>query len=1607
MYRKKNLIQLLTALLIGLAGVVGTLLLLSQEASARPMLDEDNLSISKNQSSDYVQPGSQLVYTLTYQNTSTDTVSGIIITDTLDPNVSYASASLTPTIGVSNTLSWNIDDLAATASGQITLRVTITSPLASGTIITNSAAIDGAQTNLKTAEVTATVETATSITLAPATASITAGQSIPYTITAHGSYGNEWDVTGSGAYTITPDAGGTWATNIYTTEKDGDWTVTATYGSLIDTAALTVTNAAPTIEDVTQSTPANEGAAITVTITATDPGNDTLTYGFDWDGNGVFTDTGDIASQSSNQASHTWADDGAYTIIVRVDDNRGGVTTATAAITVNNVAPTIALSGDSSVNEGSVFALTLGAVADPGDDTVTEYIVHWGDASSDSFASAGVVTHTYADNDSSLSIIVDLVDEDGAHTNAGSHDLVVNNIPPTVDAGDDQTVDEGDLVSFSGSFTDPGSADTHDIRWTFGDGGSITGTLTPTHTYADDDPAYSVVLRVTDDDGGMDFDALWITVNNVPPSVNAGPDQNVNEGETVNFTGVFTDPGTADTHTILWDFGDGETATGDLAPSHAYADNGIYTVTLTVTDDDGGSGDDTLTVTVSNVAPIVDAGTNQVVDEADTVNFDGSFGDPGSGDTHDILWDFGDGITTTGTLSPSHIYTDNDIYTVTLTVSDDDGGSDDDTLTVTVNNVAPSVDAGPNQTVDEGDTVNFDGSFTDPGTADTHDVLWDFGDGVTTTGTLTPSHTYTDNDIYTVTLTVSDDDGDSGNDILTVTVNSVDPIVDAGSDQTANEGDTVSFSGSFTDPSPDDTYDILWDFGDGVTTTGTLSPSHIYADNDIYTVTLTVTDDDGGSGDDTLTVTVSNVAPTVDAGDNQTVDEGDLVNFSASLSDPGAGDTHDILWDFGDGVTTTGTLAPSHAYADNDIYTVTLTVTDDDSGSDDDTLTVTVSNVDPTVDAGPNQTVDEGSTVNFNGSLVDPGFGDTHTIIWNFGDGATVAGVLTPTHVYTEPTSIMVTLVITDDDGGVGSDAMTVTVENLAPNADAGGPYTGTAGLPVTMTAAASWDPGGGPLTYTWDLDDDGAYDDGDGAVVTYTWTVAGIHTVTVRVADAQQAVGTDSAQVSINPADLNHIVLTPLAATIYAWETQTYTVGAFDVYSNSRGDVTTQTAFSIVESGHGGHWTGNIYSPQNYGDWTVQAVHTGTIVTTDTASLTVLAPVMHLEKEDDPDIVEAGAILTYTLTYSNTGNLAASGVTITDTLDSNITFAGANPAPDGGAPDAPYWHIGDVAPNGPSPIIITATVARPLPNGTLLTNTAWLGADHVAPLSATEQTTVTSRPVLTISKESKPDPVVAGQNLVYTVIITNSGNENASSVTIVEEYDPNTSFVYASLPPDPGSDNQEWTFATLDVDDFIEMDIVVRVTDTLPVGTVLTNEVTLDSDQTTPISTTETTQVLSESILEVTYLLNEPNPVPAGDELTYLIQCKNTGSAPAYGVVITATYDSRVTYQGGTDPDVGDNVWNIGTLNAGYSDHIYVEVIVDTPLPNGSILANLVTVDSTGTAPIDFIETTMVTSSTDLAFSVAQQPANTVEAGAPLTYTLRYTNTGNASATQIVVTAT
>ena len=160
---------------------------------------------------------------------------------------------------------------------------------------------------------------------------------------------------------------------------------------------------------------------------------------------------------------HTYVDGpNNYTVTVSVNDGTD-TTNNTFLVHVNNVNPTIAISGAANVNEGSVYTLTLGAVTDPGTDTVSSYVVHWGDGSSDTYTTNGAKTHTYADGPNNYAAKVDLVDEDGTFTDrANALSVHVDNVNPTVTlaAANTYAFDESGTAerSFGYSVSDPAGA---------------------------------------------------------------------------------------------------------------------------------------------------------------------------------------------------------------------------------------------------------------------------------------------------------------------------------------------------------------------------------------------------------------------------------------------------------------------------------------------------------------------------------------------------------------------------------------------------------------------------------------------------------------------------------------------------------------------------------------------------------------------------------------------------------------------------------------------------------------------------------------------------------------------------------------------------------------------------------------------------------------------------------------------------------------------------------------------------------------------------------------------------------------------------------------------
>ena len=280
--------------------------------------------------------------------------------------------------------------------------------------------------------------------------------------------------------------------------------------------------------------------------------------------------------------------------------------------------------------------------------------------------------------------------------------------------------------------------------------------------------------------------------------------------------------------------------------------------------------------------------------------------------------------------------------------------------------------------------------------------------------------------------------------------------------------------------------DYAWEFGDGASTTGRVA-THTYADNGIYVAKLktTVNQPGGVVTRQFALVRARNVPPVVDAGTNLTIDEGQEVEFTATFSDQEWPDTHTATFDFGDDSIPTdgqisetnvepsaqGTAKAKHAYCDNGEYIVTVKVLDDDGGVGIDQRTLTVRNVPPTVDCGDDVFAYPGIPISLEACFTDPGWCDTHTAAWEFGDCTPLTpavvhekndppqgvGVAAAIHIYKYCGTYLARCIVTDDDGGVGEDSLHVRVVNLKNSDFEAGFRQRIAGV-----VANDWEPYGG-----------------------------------------------------------------------------------------------------------------------------------------------------------------------------------------------------------------------------------------------------------------------------------------------------------------------------------------------------------------------------------------------------------------------------------------------------------------------------------------------------------------------------------------------------------------
>ena len=463
-------------------------------------------------------------------------------------------------------------------------------------------------------------------------------------------------------------------------------------------------------------------------------------------------------------------------------------------------------------------------------------------------------------------------------------------------------------------------------------------------------------------------------VTNQPPTAEANGPYSGTQGVAVALDATGSSDSDGSIVSYEWDCtSDGTydvTSTSVTGDTCTYADDGTYTVTLRVTDDDGSTATDTATVDVPNVLPTAEANGPYTGTKGFAVSIDaiGSADSDGTISTYE--WDCdNDGVFELSSSSPtgeSCTFAAVGTYTITLQVTDDDGGQATDTADAAIGNDPPTADAGGPYTGNEGSPIVLDGSASsDVGGGSVVQWEWDCTDDgtydVTASAGTGNACTYTDDGTFTVRLRVTDDDGATAEATATATIANVAPaITSATGPATGDEGSSLSFSGAATDVGADDVAGLTWgwDWGDGNTGTGA-NPSYAWMDEGTYTITVTVADDDGGSDTTTLSVDIANVAPIIDSTPTTTADEGVEWTYAPTAIEPG-NDT--LTWSMSASAPAsmtidpaTGALAwtPDYAAASAGTASLVLTVDDGDGGSDAQSITIVITVADADGDGMP------------------------------------------------------------------------------------------------------------------------------------------------------------------------------------------------------------------------------------------------------------------------------------------------------------------------------------------------------------------------------------------------------------------------------------------------------------------------------------------------------------------------------------------------------------------------------------------------------------------------------------------------------------------------------
>lgn len=418
------------------------------------------------------------------------------------------------------------------------------------------------------------------------------------------------------------------------------------------------------------------------------------------------------------------------------------------------------------------------------------------------------------------------------------------------------------------------------------------------------------------------------------------------------------------------------------------------------------------------------------------------------------------------------------------------------------------------------------------------------------------------------------------------------------------------------------------------------------------------------------------------------------------------------------------------------------------------------------------------------------------------------------------------------------------------------------------------------------------------------------------------------------------------------------------------------------------------------------------------TVAITLTAD-LALTMTDSPDPVHPGEILIYTINIKNNGPSDSVGVILTDTLPLTVTL------PSYSLDNGVTWNtwlgtlpLGTITNGSTKTVLIRGTVAATA-TGTI-SNTASVASTTLDPNlsnnSATTTTTVSPLADLSIVKTANPSPVHAGAQLIYTLVITNTGPSTATNIIVTDNVP--ACFSTPEYSTNAGLTWNPWT-SSVNIGSLasgLSSTVLLRGTVCTNGTSSITNTATVSSDTDDPNlsnnTSTTTTNITPVSDLAITKQAN-PEPVDVGSQLTYTLVITNNGPSTANGIVLTDNIPNTVTnpqysLDNGTTWTNWAGTLNLNPLNNGASEKVLIRGTVSNTAIG--IITNTASVTSNSFDPNLSNNSATVISTisllADLAITVSASP-DPVMIGETLVYTVNAVNNGPSTATPVTLTYT